>query len=668
MAELLQKEEKRDTVVVKRRKKWPIAVICVLLVGALAGGLLLAGKGGNQVIISPTETALLVRTDLEDSVSATGTVESAQSMTVYSTMAYTVQEVLVEVGDHVEEGQLLCKLDDQMIQDQIETQQAGLDAATAVSNASINAARDNYEQFKSNLDKGLNSAIISAENAVTNAYNAYVAAQNNYERYLAGLQAGENTTLLAQETALRNARTAVQNAYDAYDTALESVETAQDALEDLEDAVLQTKRASKQAGSALDSYQRELYGLEAQIYSLEDQQTALRQQIDAATDDGQKAALQAQLLEVQGSIASKNAEKLVMQLQGSQLESAYHTAQSAYAQAEAALEQGEKGLELAVSQVETCADAIANAEEGYKTTLKQYNASVTTVDNALADYAKNVETALSAYETAKTSLEAAKASAQNQLEVYKNNLNSAYASANKGTTEAALRQLQADLAGTEITAPMSGTVTAVYAEVGSAGTGLLFIIEDTENFVIATSVKDYDIGVVQEGTLATIRSDATGDDVYEGQVTYIAPTANKTAMGVTDTSGDISFATDVAVTSRDTRLRIGLTVRMNFIVAKEQDVLAAPYDAIYENARGESCMLIAEKQSDESWLLREQVVECGLETDLDVAVKANGLTDGMTVISDPEKYAQYVGQPVFIGTGGKVNTMEALRAEMMGGS
>ena len=666
MAELLQKEKNKETSVAKRRHAWPIAV-AVVLVAALAAGLFVGGKNGG-VIISPTETALLVRTDLEDTVSATGTVESAHSMTVYSTMAYTVQEVLVEVGDRVEEGQLLCKLDDQNIRDQIETQQAGLEASTAASNASINAAQDNYQQFKNNLEKGLNASIISAENAVTNAYNAYVSAQNNYERYLAGLQAGENTTLLAQESALRNARNGVENAYDAHEKALDGVETAEDALDDLEDALRQAKSARRQAADAMDAYQAQLEDLNDQLTVLEREETDLQQKIEAEQDEAAKAQLQSALQKVQGDLSTKNGEKMLLQLQGAQVESAYGAAQSAYLQAQAALSQGEQAVELAESQVETCANAITTAEEAYETTLKQYNAALTSVDNALADYAKNVETAFAAYETAKTSLEATKTSAQNQLEVYKNNLNSAYAGANKGTTEATLRQLQADLEGTEITAPMAGTVTAVYAEVGSAGSGLLFVIEDTENFVISTSVKDYDIAVVGEGTPVTIRSDATGDDVYDGTVTYIAPTANKTAMGTTDTSGDISFAADVAVNSRDTRLRIGLTVRMNLIVAQEKNVLSVPYDAIYTNAQGDSCLLMADKQSDGTWLLREQVVECGLETDLDVAVKADGLTDGMTVISEPEKYLQYVGQPVTIGTGGNVSTLEAMRQEMMGGS
>ena len=52
----------------------------------------------------------------------------------------------------------------------------------------------------------------------------------------------------------------------------------------------------------------------------------------------------------------------------------------------------------------------------------------------------------------------------------------------------------------------------------------------------------------------------------------------------------------------------------------------------------------------------------------DIVVKADGLTEGMTVISEPESYLQYVGQTVTIGTGGNAGTLEAMRQEMMGGS
>ena len=650
---VLQKETNSAPAVTKPRRKWPVVLVVAVLIcaGVLAAGKLTEGK--NALVISPTDTALLVRTDLQDSVSATGTVESAQSMTVYSTKAYTVQEILVKVGDRVEAGQLLCKLDDKNIRNQIESQEASLNAAQNSSNAAINSARDNYLQFKASLENGTNATLISAENAVTNAYNAWQTAQEAYDRYWAGLQAGENTTVLAQETALRNARNGVDAAYDGFDAALESKQDAKEALEDLKASLKDAEREQRQAEGDLEELQWEQETLEGEIAALETQQDALQLQIDLTADETVKAQLQSQLTQVQNQLSDKNRENLTLQLQVAQSESVVQAAKSAVSQMKSGMKQAEQAVEMADKQVTACQDAIINAEESFATVQKQYNAAITGVDNALADYAKNVDTARNAYETAKASLEAAKVSAQNQLKAYQNSLNSAYAGGSKDAMEVSLRQLQTELEGTEITAPMSGTVTAVYAEVGSAGTGLLFVIEDTENFVITTSVKDYDIASVKVGTPASIRSDATGDDRYEGEVTFIAPTANKTAMGMTDTSGDISFATDVAVTSKETDLRIGLSVRLNFIVAEEKDALAAPYDAIYTNAAGQTCVMTAGKQEDGSYLLEEVPVELGLETDLDIAVKGDGLTDGTMVISGPEQYLKYLGQTVTVGSAGQ---------------
>ncbi|MBR5536948.1 MAG: HlyD family efflux transporter periplasmic adaptor subunit [Clostridia bacterium] len=649
-ASVLKKEKTGSPAPSGSRRKWPLALGAAILVcaGVFAAGQL--REANNAVVISPTDTALLARTDLQDSVSATGTVESAHSMTVYSTKAYTVQEVLVEVGDRVEEGQLLCRLDDQNIRNQIESQEASLNAAQSSSNAAVNSARDNYQQFKASLENGTNASLISAENAVTNAYNAWQTAQEAYDRYWAGLQAGENTTLLAQETTLRNAQNGVNNAYDGLATAEESVEDAYEAVEEAEEALEDAEDLLADARRSRKDLQKELETLEADIETLEAEQGDLKTQIAQAADEAAKAALQLQLDEVEAELDSKNDKMLPLQLQQAQAESAWQTALSTVEQLEAAVKQAEQAAEMAEKQVDTCRDAITTAEENLLTVQKQYSAALTGVDNTLADYAKNVDTAKQAYETAKASLEAAKVAAENQLKAYQNSLNTAYAGANKETMEVGLRQLKAELEGTEITSPMTGTVTAVYAEVGSAGSGLLFIIEDAENFVIATSVKDYDIAAVKVGTPAVIRSDATGEARYAGKVESIAPTANKTAMGVTDTSGDISFATDVTVTDKDTDLRIGLSVRLNFIVAEEKGALAAPYDAVYTNGAGRSCVMTARRQEDGSYLLEEVPVEVGLETDLDIAVKGNGLTEGTVVICGPEQYTQYLGQAVWVGS------------------
>ena len=518
------------------------------------------------------------------------------------------------------------------------------------SNAAITSARDNYEQFKESLEKGTNASLISAENAVANALNAYQSAQDNYNRYLAGFNAGENTTILAQETALSNARKAVENTYEAFDEAVKAEDEAEEAFREAEDALEEAEENLEKEEKTLKKLEDELDDCEEELDDLKKTEKQLKEQLDTAVEEAEKSQLQLQFSQVQQEIQQKNLTCTTLTQQVEQAENDCLTAEFMVTQQKSIYEQSEKSWEAAEAQIEASVDAIVTAEENLVTAQKQYNAALTSVDNLLADYAKNVETTYQAYQTAQASLTAAKVSAQNQLQTYENSLNSAYANAGKGTLEVSLRQLQAELDGTQITAPMAGTVTAVYAEVGSAGSGLLFVIEDTENFVIATSVKDYDITSVSLGTEAVIRSDATGDDLYEGQVTYLAPTANKTAMGVTDTSGDISFAADVKVNSRDTKLRIGLNVRLELIIAEEEDVLAAPCDAIYQNAQGNSCVLLAQEQEDGLYLLTEEAVELGLETDLDIAVKSDRLTDGMIVVCSPEQYLQYVGQKIAIGT------------------
>ena len=642
-------EEAAQALPSRRRKKWPYVLLAAVLVLGAASLLGRLSRSTGDAVLARTDTATLVRSDLRDTISATGTVESAQSMTVYSTMAYTVQEVYVEEGDYVEAGQLLCKLDDQNIQDQIESQQASLSASNGASAASITAARDSYEQFKYALENGLNTSIISAENAVTNAYNAYLTAQDTYQRYQDGLNAGENPTLLGQETALRTARNAVEAADQAYAAALEALDSADSAWDDAADALDDAEDALDDARSAAERAQTELTDKQEQLSTLQDQEAALQQQLSSSQDEAERAVLQQQLTDTQNRISTTNVELLSLQLQVSQLTSALTTAQSQLAQCQSALRQAEQAYDTCEAQVDTTRRSQEDAGEAYDTALLQYNATLTTVDNTLADYAKNVETAFQAYQAAQSSLEAARVSAQSQLQSYQNSLNSAYAGANKAVSEVSLRQLRADLESTEITAPTAGTVTAVYAKVGSSGSGLLFVIEDTEHFVVSTTIKDYDITAVGVGTAAAIQSDATGSDTYDGEITYIAPTANKTASGVTDTSGDISFAADVAVRSEDTRLRIGLSVRLNLIVEQAEQVLSVPYDAVYTDAQGQTCVLAAVEQAEGKLVLTVFPVTTGLETDLNIAVEGPGLEEGMTIVSEPEQYLSLVGRPVTIG-------------------
>ena len=684
-AALFRRKNTEDTASGRHRGRKLAAVVVVLAVLA-AAFLPRLGAGGGENTVSPLDVMTLSSTDLRRTVSATGTVESAQSVLVYSTQSYAVQEVLVEVGDYVEAGQLMAKLDDGVILDQIESQEAALSASNSASSAAIAAAEHNYEQYKAALDAGLNSSILNAESSVSNAYDNYVSAYNTYERYRAYLAAGDNSAVLSAENALESAENAylsAQKTYDRYaesldegenstilaqESALEGAErslsAAEDAYDSAQDAYDDARAQAEEAQTSYGKAQAEVEQAKQKLDEAKEKVSILTEQVNTgeATKDQLDAAVVEQNTAQQTFDQAKNEEtqaSLTLALR----QAARDSAQSQASAAERTLEEAEAAYDTAQTQyraalnsaddaLEDYADAVDTAYEAYldaQVTLENTQADA---QETLADYADRLDAAYEAYESAQAGLESTENAAQNQLQSYQDSLNSAYANASTSTGEVSLRQLRADLEGTEITAPAAGTVTAVYAEVGSSGAGLLFVIEDVDNLVVATSVKDYDVASVSTGMAVAIQSDSTGDEVYDGEVTSIAPTAAKNAAGETDTSGDISFATDVAVTSQDTGLRIGMSVELDFVLDEALNALAVPYDAVYENDQGQTCLLVLEEGEDGELLLTELPVTTGLETDLDIAVEGDGLTEGVQVVTDPDRYLPLAGQEVALGTEG----------------
>ena len=164
----------------KFKKRWLVLAVVVLVA---AGGLLLRKKGGNTQTVLASDTQVLSYTDLESSVSATGTVESSDTTKVYSTLAYQVEVGSRRGRRHRAGGDLLAELDAEPIENQIATQQTSMEVASGSAGAQVQSAYDAYENFKQGLDAGLNASLIGAQSQVDTAYDAYVRAQNAYDRY-----------------------------------------------------------------------------------------------------------------------------------------------------------------------------------------------------------------------------------------------------------------------------------------------------------------------------------------------------------------------------------------------------------------------------------------------------------------------------------------------------
>ena len=573
--ELKQEVKKPKRKKRKLKKRWIVLAVVAL---AAAAGFFLRKKGSGAQTVLASDTQVLSYQDLESSVSATGTVESSDTTKVYSTLAYQVKDVLVEVGDVVHEGDLLAELDGEPVENQLATQKASLETASGSAGAQVQSAYDAYDNYKQGLDAGLNASLIGAQSQVDTAYDAYVRAQNAYDRYKENVELGENTQVLSVEAQRNSAASALDQAEEAERTARKSVNTLNDSLDEIETRLEEIDEALK-------------------------------------TPDTLEP----------GQLEQLTTEKTQLETQKTQLETNLETAKD--------------GLRQAQSAVDT-------AQSSYDIAQASYNAALRGEDQALSDYADAVDSAWKAYQTALTSLDSTKKGTEDQLESFSDTLAAANAGANMSVSEEAIRQLNETLDDTKITAPVSGTVTAVYATVGGSGSGLLFVIEDTDNLVVSTSVKGYDLGSGKTGMAVEIKSDATGDAVIPGTLTSIAPTAKKNQLGDTESSSDPSFEAEVRVESVSSGLRIGMEARLSYIIDRADHVLAVPYEAVYTDETGNSAILILRPQEKDSYLVESLSVTTGLDDDLDIAVSGAGVEEGLRVITDAKTYLSYVGKTV----------------------
>lgn len=169
----------------KRKRRIIYALIAVVLVLLIVGGLIAATSGGTK--IDPSKLAKVEKGDLAKSVVATGKVEPITKVEIKSKASGIVKKLLVDAGDRVKRGQLLAQLDKEEISAQVEQSKAGLQAAEA----SLTSAEADYDRAKVDaegpdvplLKRGYDRAVGMAKEGVVSA-SALDDAQKNYEMAL----------------------------------------------------------------------------------------------------------------------------------------------------------------------------------------------------------------------------------------------------------------------------------------------------------------------------------------------------------------------------------------------------------------------------------------------------------------------------------------------------
>ena len=191
---------------------------------------------------------------------------------------------------------------------------------------------------------------------------------------------------------------------------------------------------------------------------------------------------------------------------------------------------------------------------------------------------------------------------------------------------------------THVSAPISGYIITMNVEEGNNYTqgNTVFTIADTSEFVVLATVNEYDIANIQKDLPANIKFEATGDEEFKGQVTFVSvaseaavsgsnPQAMATATGTA--SGTATYKIKIKLNDTDDRLRVGMTAKASVILDSVENVLAVPYDCIQQDDDGKDFVAVIDKDGNK----KNINVTTGLESDYYVEIKGEGLKEGMTV-------------------------------------
>lgn len=302
------------------RHKKAVIALALLVVAAAAAAFLLRGRFVRPVSLpaaggSYVRTVTLQKGTLEDSISATGTVQSSDVSNVTTDLKYTVKTVNVQVGDSVEEGDVICTLDTSELEESIRKLQESLADAKAEAQKQYEKAQASLTEAEENV-KSTYDDMKEAEDERDSAKSAYETAAAAVKSYQAEVDAA-NADLLTK----LNAR---QAALDAYTAAGGTVDENGDPV---------TSATSEAASTAAD--------------------------LSALADALVKANGEYKSAEQTLKTAEAN-------LQTAQSASNYTALSSAYNQAQTAYEQAKTTYENAIKTSET-------AEESRDAALENYN-------------------------------------------------------------------------------------------------------------------------------------------------------------------------------------------------------------------------------------------------------------------------------------------------------
>lgn len=566
-----------------KAKKIIIPVSIIAGIAVIGGAIAALGSAASTVAYA--DTIKIQEKTIENKISVSGTIESAEVKKVYSKLNYAVEKVNVSVGDAVKKGDVLCTISTEDLQQQILQQQTTVDNSGVSEEYNLSTAEEKYNDALEAYNNGENASVMSAQKAVENAEKALENAKRDEKL---GLETSLPNAMENAEIQLENAELEYKKSKEAYEKAVNELKPENHPalikpmyeeytdLEELNDLI-----KSSRFMNLTDKQQKlfEKYGTE----NIEDKLENAKTQYDNA---------------IEGLEASRDAA-----------ETAMNAAEKAYNNALKALE---------------------NAKQSNETSEENYSIAVNDAEKALDEAKKNYELAVKQAESELASL---KKSAEQQRTI----------SGLNDPQVIILENLKKDLEYAVVTAPCDGIVTAVNAEEGLVANGVMFVVEDLSSLKVSASVGEYDIPYIAEGMQASVKCDAVAGVEYEGKVSSVAPTGVPGSSGTTYAiEADIDGEDGKILVGMSAKLAIISDKRENALTVT-YDALTTDddgNDAVYVAVKDENGVYHAKLVTVEIGLETDyeiEIISSEISAGMYVLTNTTMLSDGdMVVINESE--------------------------------
>lgn len=610
----------------KKGSKIKIIIIIAVLALIAAFIVMMISSASMMSGMTMSDTFPLEKKTIENRVSVSGLVESQNFTQVSSKLSYNVESINVEVGDTVKAGDVLAVLDSSDLQDQILQQQSTLDSTNANTEYSLSTAEKNYNEALAQINDGSYPEIRNAKLSLDNAEEALRKAQEKYDEQLEIQGSDRDSQLVSAKKSVESAEYELECAKADYLEAKDDKENEDYSdIKALKEAYDDAKKEYNSRHSSVKSEElqkaREEYETALSNYTyfssmLEYDSTSVS--AATVTDAQQKLSeAKAKLAELEAKYDVKTTEET------------YEDALEAYTKAKAdidsansvALKNAERSYERAKVSYENAKNTLKSIEEGNDTSIKNYKEAV--------------DDAQTAYDTAKESYELAQKNANSSLATLKAQADREKVLSANDSQLINLEILKGKLDDCVIKAPCDGTVTAVNAVEGSPAAGTLFIIEDLDNLQMRATVKEYNVSTLKPDMKVTVTIPSLNNEEFDGVISKIAPTGVKAANGKSD--GTASFEVEVLIHgTKDKGVLIGMTAKCAAVTGSAENVFAVTYDAIVEDADGQSYVYTADmiEGGNGTATARRINVETGFESDAEVEISSDELTEGMELISN----------------------------------